>query len=209
MRIIKLLGLGLLLLMANNAGAQEVGEVMDSVKAGLKASSVKEAVHKVQDSFKAKKASADALIGTWQYIEPAVYATKGNLLMKLAGNATADKLEKLLQQYIDKSNITPENTTMSFHQNGTFERNIANHKAKGVWMVNGEKLMLAINNVQTADITTHLDEGELMLLVDVDKLLKAMQALGAMKDSKTNKALIKLAKGVPGLQAGLLLVKKQ
>ena len=76
-------------------------------------------------------------------------------------------------------------------------------------MVNGEKLMLAINNVQTADITTHLDEGELMLLVDVDKLLKAMQALGAMKDSKTNKALIKLAKGVPGLQAGLLLVKKQ
>ena len=105
MRIIKLLGLGLLLLMANNADAQEVGEVMDSVKAGLKASSVKEAVHKVQDSFKAKKASADALIGTWQYMEPAVYATKGNLLMKLAGNATADKLEKLLQQYIDKRTV--------------------------------------------------------------------------------------------------------
>ena len=198
-----------MLLMASHVSAQEVGEVVDSVKASMKASSVKEAVHKVQDSFKAKKASADALIGSWQYAEPAVYATKGNLLMKLAGNATASQLEKLLQQYIDKSKITPENTTMTFHQNGTFERNIAGHKANGVWMVNGEKLMLALNNVQTADITTHLDEGELMLLIDVDKLMKAMQALGAMKDSKTNKALIKLAKGVPGLQAGLLLVKKQ
>ena len=209
MRIIKLCVSGMLLLMANTMSAQEVGEVMDSVKAGLKSSSVKEAVSKVQDSFKAKKASAEALVGAWQYKEPAVYATKGNLLMKLAGNATANQLEKLLQQYIDKSNISPENTSMVFHQNGTFERNIANHKANGVWMVNGEELMLAINNVQTADVTTHLDEGELMLLIDVDKLMKAMQTLGAMKDSKMNKALIKLAKNVPGLQAGFLFVKKQ
>ena len=100
MRIVKLLGLGLMLLMASHVSAQEVGEVVDSVKASMKASSVKEAVHKVQDSFKAKKASADALIGSWQYAEPAVYATKGNLLMKLAGNATASQLEKLLQQYM-------------------------------------------------------------------------------------------------------------
>ena len=209
MRIIKLLGLGMLLLMANTVCAQEVGEVVDSVKAGLKSGNVKEAVSKVKDSFKVKKASAEALIGTWQYAAPAVYATKGNLLMKLAGNAAAGQVEKLLQDYIDKSNISSENTFMNFHQDGTFERDIVGRKAKGVWMVNGEKLMLAIDNVQTADITTHLDEGQLMLLIDVDKMLKAMQVLGAMKDSKSNKALIKVTKRVPGLQAGLLLVKKQ
>ena len=209
MRIIKLLGLGMLLLMANTVCAQEVGEVVDSVKAGLKSGNVKEAVSKVKDSFKVKKASAEALIGTWQYAAPAVYATKGNLLMKLAGNAAAGQVEKLLQDYIDKSNISSENTFMTFHQDGTFERDIVGRKAKGVWMVNGEKLMLAIDNVQTADITTHLDEGQLMLLIDVDKMLKAMQVLGAMKDSKSNKALIKVTKLVPGLQAGLLLVKKQ
>lgn len=209
MRIIKLLGLGMLLLMANTVCAQEVGEVVDSVKAGLKSGNVKEAVSKVKDSFKVKKASAEALIGTWQYAAPAVYATKGNLLMKLAGNAAAGQVEKLLQDYIDKSNISSENTFMTFHKDGTFERDIVGRKAKGVWMVNGEKLMLAIDNVQTADITTHLDEGQLMLLIDVDKMLKAMQVLGAMKDSKSNKALIKVTKRVPGLQAGLLLVKKQ
>ena len=195
--------------MANTVCAQEVGEVVDSVKAGLKSGNVKEAVSKVKDSFKVKKASAEALIGTWQYAAPAVYATKGNLLMKLAGNAAAGQVEKLLQDYIDKSNISSENTFMTFHQDGTFERDIVGRKAKGVWMVNGEKLMLAIDNVQTADITTHLDEGQLMLLIDVDKMLKAMQVLGAMKDSKSNKALIKVTKRVPGLQAGLLLVKKQ
>ena len=199
----------MLLLMANTVCAQEVGEVVDSVKAGLKSGNVKEAVSKVKDSFKVKKASAEALIGTWQYAAPAVYATKGNLLMKLAGNAAAGQVEKLLQDYIDKSNISSENTFMTFHQDGTFERDIVGRKAKGVWMVNGEKLMLAIDNVQTADITTHLDEGQLMLLIDVDKMLKAMQVLGAMKDSKSNKALIKVTKRVPGLQAGLLLVKKQ
>ena len=57
----RLLVFGMTLLMMNVADAQEVGEVVDSVKAGLKASSVKEAVSKVQDSFKVKKASADSL----------------------------------------------------------------------------------------------------------------------------------------------------
>lgn len=198
-----------MLMVVNMAGAQEVGEVVDSVKAGLKASSVKEGVAKVQDSFKAKMASSEMLVGTWKYEEPAVYATKGNVLMKLAGNTTASSLEKLLGQYIDKCNITPENTSITFRQNGTFERNVAGHKAHGVWMVSGEKLMLAINNVQTANITTHKEGEKLMLLVDADKILQTMILLGALKDNKTNKALKKVAKSLPGLQGGFLLVKKQ
>ncbi|MBR6312716.1 MAG: hypothetical protein IKR51_07035, partial [Oscillospiraceae bacterium] len=34
-----------------------------------------------------------------------------------------------------------------------------------------EKLVLGIGNVLTADITTHLEDNELMMLIDVDKLL--------------------------------------
>jgi hypothetical protein len=77
-----------------------------------------------------------------------------------------------------------------------------------VWLVNGEKLVLGIGNVLTADITTHLEDNELMMLIDVDKLLTHLKTLGAMKDTKANKRLIKLTKRIPGLQAGLLLVKK-
>jgi len=148
-------------------------------------------------------------VGTWVYVEPAVYATKGNLLMKMAENVTAGQLEKLLSDYLRKCNITPENTSFTFNKNGTFERDIVGHKAQGVWLINNERLILGINNVMTADITTHQDGDKLMFLIDIDKLMNALKMLGAMKDNKTNKTLIKLTKKIPGLQAGLSLVKKQ
>lgn len=208
MKIMRIWGLVLALLTMSQLQAQTVKETVDSVKSGLKASSVKEAYEKVNDSFKLKKASADSLIGTWCYKEPAVYATKGNLLLKMAENAVANQIEKLLQSYIDKSNITSENTEFTFHSDGKFERVIAGRKAQGMWLTNGEKLVLGIGNVMTADITTHHEKGELMLLLDVDKLMTGLKNLGAMKDNKTNKQLIKLTKRIPGLQGGILLVKK-
>ena len=208
MKIWRIWGLVLAMLIVGHLQAQTVMETVDSVKSGLKSSTVKDAYEKINDSFKLKKASADTLIGTWRYKEPAVYATRGNILLKMAENAVANQVEKLLQSYIDKSNITPENTEFTFHGDGKFDRIIAGREAHGVWLVNGEKLVLGIGNVMTADITTHHEDGELMLLIDVDKLLSALKTLGAMKDNKTNKQLIKLTKRIPGLQAGILLVKK-
>ena len=208
MRLKRLCMLVALMLTVSTAGAQEISEVLDSVNSGLKASSIKEAATKVQAAFKVKKASADSLVGTWTYVGPAVYATKGNMLTKLVGNATASTLENLMQRYIDKSNIKPENTSFTFHSDGTFERQIAGRPAKGVWMTNGEKLMLGMNCVLNAEVTTHLDDNELMLLIDADTLVQGMITLGALKDSKSNKALKKLAKAIPGLQGGISLVKK-
>ena len=192
----------------STAVAQEIDEVVDSVKSGLKADNVKEAVSKVQDSFKTKKAEADSLIGKWVYDGPAVYATKGNKLIRLVENTTVKQLEKLLDDYMEKSRITKENTSFTFHENGTFDRDVVGHKAHGVWLMNGERLILGINHVMTADITAHQDDGSLMFLIDVDKLMNIMKLMGAMKDNKTNNALIKLSKKIPGLQAGIKLVKK-
>ncbi|MBR5325257.1 MAG: DUF4923 family protein [Prevotella sp.] len=209
MKKLKILLMTVLLLTMSTAVAQDVKTVTDSVKAGMKSGSVKDAYKTVTDAFKVKRAEADSLLGTWVYVEPAVYATKGNLLMKLAENATASQLEKLLEDYLKKCNITSENTSFTFNKNGTFERDIVGHKAQGVWLVNGARLILGINNVMTADITTHQDGDKLMFLIDIDKLMNALKMLGAMKDNKTNKTLIKLTKNIPGLQAGLSLVKKQ
>lgn len=209
MKYFKILFVGCMLLTVSAVSAQENKEVADSVKTGKKSSKVKETVSKVKDAFSVKKATADALIGTWTYKEPAVYASKGNMLLRLVGNTTVSSFEKLLKKYIEKTDITPENTSMTFHEDGTFDRVIAGRKAHGVWMVNGEKLMLAVNHVQTADITTHLEDGELMLLVDADKIMNALTLLGALEDTKANKALIKVAKKVPALQGGFQFIKKK
>jgi hypothetical protein len=197
----------LLLAGVNTAYAQDVKTVVDSVKSNVKDSSLKEAASNIADAFKIKKAEADEMIGTWQYVEPAVYATKGNLLYKLAGNSVANQLEKVLNEYVKKCNITPENCKFTFNSDGTFHRDVLGRKADGVWMVGGSKLLLGINKVQTGDVTTHRDGDKLMFLIDVDKLMNFLKLLGAMKDNKTNNTLIKLTKAIPTLQAGFSFKK--
>lgn len=209
MAYLRMLLMSAMLLTVCTATAQDINMVVDSVKSGLKAGSVKNAYNTVTDAFKVKRAEADSLVGTWVYCEPAVYATKGNMLFKMVENAATSQLEKLLNTYLEKCHFSPNNTTFTFHQNGTFERNIVGHKAQGVWLVNGDRLILGIKNVMTADITTHQDGDKLMFLIDIDKLMNALKMLGAMNDNKTNKTLIKLTKKIPGLQAGLSLVKKR
>ena len=209
MKSMRILGLVLLMLMAGNTQAQTVKEAADSVVAGVKSGNVKDAFSKITDSFQAKREYVDTLVGTWYYKEPAVYATKGNVLLKMAENAVANQLEKLLQDYIDKSNITPQNTWFTFHKDSHFDRVIADREAHGLWLVNEKKLILGMDNVVTAEVTIRREKGEMMMLLDVDKLFTGLKKLGAMKDTKTNRRLIKMSRHIPGLQAGVALVKKQ
>ena len=209
MKSMRILGLALMMLMAGSTQAQTVKETADSVVAGVKSGNVKDAFSKITDSFQAKREYVDTLVGTWYYKEPAVYATKGNVLLKMAENAVANQLEKLLQDYIDKSNITTENTWFTFRKDSHFDRVIAGREAHGLWLINGDKLIMGFDNVVTAEVTLHHEKGDMMMLIDVDKLLTGLKNLGAMKDTKANKRLIKMSKHIPGLQAGIALVKKQ
>ena len=189
--------------------AQTAKEISDSVKVALKHGDLQEKMNTVKGAFASKAASAEQMVGTWTYVEPAVLATSGNLLVKAVGNATAGKLERLLTDYFERANVTPQNTSFTFRVDGTFNRSISGRKAKGVWMVDDDHLRLAIKNVQTADMTTHLVGDTLTLVVEAARIMHALQGVGIISDSKTNNALIKLTKTVSGIQGGFLLVRKK
>ena len=199
----------LALMAAMTTKAQTVGEITDSVKAGLKAGSVKDAVNTVKGAFEKKSAEASQMVGTWTFVEPAVMVTSGRLLAKAAGNLVDDKLEKLLDDYFKRSNVTPQNTSITFRKDGTFSRSVAGRKRQGVWMVGGEKVYLGVDNVQTAAMTSHVEKDTLTLVVETSRIMEAFQALGALSDSKTNNALIKLSKSLKGVEAGFVLARKK
>jgi hypothetical protein len=199
----------LALMAAMTTKAQTVGEITDSVKAGLKAGSVKDAVNTVKGAFEKKSAEASQMVGTWTFVEPAVMVTSGRLLAKAAGNLVDDKLEKLLDDYFKRSNVTPQNTSITFRKDGTFSRSVAGRKRQGVWMVGGEKVYLGVDNVQTAAMTSHMEKDTLTLVVETSRIMEAFQALGALSDSKTNNALIKLSKNLKGVEAGFVLARKK
>ena len=199
----------LALMAAMTTKAQTVGEITDSVKAGLKAGSVKDAVNTVKGAFEKKSAEASQMVGTWTFVEPAVMVTSGRLLAKAAGNLVDDKLEKLLDDYFKRSNVTPQNTSITFRKDGTFSRSVAGRKRQGVWMVGSEKVYLGVDNVQTAAMTSHMEKDTLTLVVETSRIMEAFQALGALSDSKTNNALIKLSKSLKGVEAGFVLARKK
>ncbi len=190
------------------AQAQTVKEVVDSVKSGVKSGSIKSAYESVKDAFAVKAASAEMLVGSWTYLEPAVLVTSGKLLVKAVGNVSASSLEKLLTEYLEKANVRPDNTTFTFREDGTFIRSLSGRKAKGVWMTHGEKLLLGVKNVQTASATTHLVNDTLTMVVEAKRIMEALESFGTLKDNTTTKALSKLSKTLSGIEGGLVLVRK-
>ena len=191
------------------AGAQEVGEISDSVKAGLHSDNVKDAVNTVKGAFEEKVIEAAKLVGTWTYVEPVVMPLNNKLLSKAAGWLADDELEKVLSAYVEKANVTPENTSITFRKNGTFSRSTAGRKQQGVWMVHGDNLILGIDNVKIAELTTHLEGDTLKMVVDVARVMTLLQRAGALSDSKTHNALIKISKRVKGVGGGFLMTRKK
>ena len=191
------------------AGAQEVGEITDSVKAGLHSDNVKDAVNTVKGAFEEKVIEAAKLVGTWTYVEPVVMPLNNKLLSKAAGWLADDELEKVLRAYVEKANVTPQNTSITFRKNGTFSRSTAGRKQQGVWMVHGDNLILGIDNVKIAELTTHLEGDTLKMVVDVARVMTLLQRAGALSDSKTHNALIKVSKRVKGVGGGFLMARKK
>ena len=191
------------------AGAQKVAEISDSVNAGVHSDNVKDAVNTVKGAFEKKSVEAAKLVGTWTYVEPVVMPLNNKLLSKAAGWLADDELEKVLRAYVEKANVTPQNTSLTLRQDGTFSRSTAGRKQQGVWMVNGDKLMLGINNVQIAALTTHLENDTLKMVVEVSRVMSLLQTAGALSDSKTHNALIKVSKRVKGVGGGFVMARKK
>ena len=112
-RIVLLIFAALLL---TTGHAQTVKEVRDSVKAATKSGNLKTMASTVKGAFAAKSAEAEQLVDTWVYVEPAVLSTSNRMLRKMAGNAVAGKVEKMIDDYYERANVTPENTYYTFHR---------------------------------------------------------------------------------------------
>ena len=128
---------------------------------------------------------------------------------KTIGNTYADNLEELIDSYFEKANVTPQNTSVVFNENGTFSRSVADRKANGTWMVNGDQVLTAIKNIQFGCMTSRLENDTLTLVVPVKRIMTALQELGGISDSKTNTTIVKLTKHLKGFQAGFLLTRKK
>ena len=200
--MMKTMVLSLMFLMGTAAQAQDAKDIIN----GVLGNSSNDVVSNLTTVFsKNKQATADKIIGTWAYTEPAIVFTSDNLLAKVGSKIAANKLENKLQEYLTRYGIKPGAFTMTFNQDGTFTETLNGKTSKGKWTVKDSKLQLTIAGIKALNVTTQIDGKDLQFVTDATKLLNLFKTLGAKSSNSQIKTVTSLMKSINGMQAGITM----
>ena len=201
----KVAALSVMMIFAVQGQAQTLGDVLNAI-GSQQGSNVAQGLTSVFSS--SKQATAEKIVGTWNYTEPAIVFTSDNILAKAASKIAANKVESKLQEQLSKYGIKPGSFTMTFNEDGTFSETLKGKTTKGRWEVKDSKLILSVVGVKAISITTQIDGKDLQFVTDATKLLNLFKTIGAKSSNSSIKTVASLMKSVNGMQAGITMRKQ-
>lgn len=201
----KMAALSLMMFFAAQSQAQTLGDVLNAI-GSQQGSDIAQGLTSIFSSD--KQATAEKIVGTWNYTEPAIVFTSDNILAKAASKIAANKVESKLQEQLSKYGIKPGSFSMTFNEDGTFTETLKGKTTKGTWQVKDSKLILSVVGIQALSITTQIDGKDLQFVTDATKLLNLFKTIGAKSSNSNIKTIASLMKSVKGMQAGITLKKQ-
>lgn len=204
--VCKVAAMAVMMMFSAHVSAQSLGDVLGSVLNNQQSGGLVQGLTTVFSSD--KQATAEKIIGTWTYTEPAIVFTSDNILAKAASKIAANKVESKLQEQLSKYGIKPGAFSMTFNEDGTFTETMKGKTSQGTWQVKDSKLILSIVGVKALTITTQIDGKDLQFVTDATKLLNLFKTLGAKSSNSSIKTVASLMKSVKGMQAGITLRKQ-
>ena len=201
----KVAALSVMMIFTVQGQAQTLGDVLNAI-GSQQGSNVAQGLTSVFSS--SKQATAEKIVGTWNYTEPAIVFTSDNILAKAASKIAANKVEGKLQEQLSKYGIKPGSFTMTFNEDGTFTETLKGKTTKGRWEVKDSKLILSVVGVTAISITTQIDGKDLQFVTDATKLLNLFKTIGAKSSNSSIKTVASLMKSVNGMQAGITMRKQ-
>lgn len=207
----------MLIFCGGNANAQiSLGNILSGVAKGVTSSNDNSSKGNGSDLISTltsiftgeKQASANQIVGTWTYTEPAVLFESDNFLAKTGANIMAKKIEDKLQTYLTKFGIEPGVMTITFAEDNTFTEKLKNKTIKGTWKIEDSKLILTYGTIKPVSITTQVEGKTLMIVTNASQLLNFMKTMGSKSTNSSISTITSLMKSVNGMQVGLTLVKK-
>ena len=201
----KVTALSVMMVFAVQGQAQTLGDVLNAI-GSQQGSNVAQGLTSVFSS--SKQATAEKIVGTWNYTEPAIVFTSDNILAKAASKIAANKVEGKLQEQLSKYGIKPGSFTMTFNEDGTFSETLKGKTTKGRWEVKDSKLILSVVGVKAISITTQIDGKDLQFVTDATRLLNLFKTIGAKSSNSSIKTVASLMKSVNGMQAGITMRKQ-
>ena len=203
--VCKVAAMAVMMMFSAQTNAQTLGDVLNAI-GSQQGSNVAQGLTSVFSS--SKQATAEKIVGTWNYTEPAIVFTSDNILAKAASKIAANKVEGKLQEQLSKYGIKPGSFTMTFNEDGTFTETLKGKTTKGRWEVKDSKLILSVVGVTAISITTQIDGKDLQFVTDATKLLNLFKTIGAKSSNSSIKTVASLMKSVNGMQAGITMRKQ-
>lgn len=157
-----------------------------------------------------KVATADKIVGTWVYKEPAVVFESSNILKKAGGSLMSSAIEKRLSSVLNKYGIKPGKMKMTFSKDGSFTQTLSKKTIKGTYTIDGKsvKLMYA-GGVQQMLGTTQIDGNSLLIVMDASKLLKFASVLGSFSKNSMLGTATSILGNMDGMECGVRLTKSK
>lgn len=155
-----------------------------------------------------KTATADQLVGTWKYTEPAIVFESDNALQNIGGKVASATIEKKLQQQFSKYGIKKGAMKMTFDKDGNFTQTIGSKTLSGTYTVSGKEVKLTYTGgISQLVGTTQVSGSDLLIVMKADKLLKYAGSLGKLTGNSTVSTLSSLLGSYDGMEIGLRLEK--
>jgi hypothetical protein len=205
-KVLRLALAALMMTVTPSIYAQDLGSVLNSVLGNGQAGDVVSNLTSVFSSD--KQATAQNIIGTWSYTEPAIVFTSSNVLTKVAAKVAANKLESKIQEQLSNYGIKPGALVLTFKEDGTCTETLNGKTINGKWAVENSKLILTLGGVKALSITTQIDGKDLQFVTNATKLLNLFKTMGAKSNNTKIKTVTSLMKSVDGMQAGVTLRKQ-
>lgn len=144
------------------------------------------------------------VVGTWVYDKPIVKLSSDNLLKKAGGSLASSVMEKKLQETLDKYGMKKEQFKVTFNSDSTFVQTLSGKQLKGTFSVDGNNIALKYGGSQSQLAgEMQIDNGNLVMLTDVSKLLEYAGKIGEMSNNATIKSAATFIGSMDSMKCGL------
>lgn len=209
--------IAVVLLTAMNAEAQiSLGDILGKVKdsvSGQNESNKKDGgdlISAITGVFsKNKIATKDRIVGTWNYEAPAIVFTSDNVLKKAGGKMFSSLMEKKLQERLEKYGIVKGVVSITFNEDSTFVQELKGKTLKGTYSIEEKNIVMKYGGKISQLVgTTQLDGDNLLIVMDMSKLLKYVDALKQYTSNSSIKTAMSLLGSMDGMECGLMLKRQ-
>ena len=145
--------------------------------------------------------SQQSLVGTWTYAGPKLVFESENILSQIGGQVLSSNLEAKLGTYLEKMGFKAGKSALTFGNDGNCSLALGSKTLPGTYSYDPKTNKLTLTGMFVTGqmpCTVTVQNGQLLMLFDADKLLSIASAVG----SKGSSSIGSILQSYSGLKLG-------